>query len=90
VGRLGNTHGRELRTKFWWENLEEKKHKEGLDVDGKILNGSEKKLDGKVWIGFIWLRIQTSAGSCEHAHEPSDSIKCKKCLKWLKSWCNKK
>jgi hypothetical protein len=27
-----------------------------------------------LWIGFIWLRIRTMAGSCEHANEPSGSI----------------
>jgi hypothetical protein len=25
--------------------------------------------------GFIWLRIGTGAGFCEHGNEPSDSIK---------------
>jgi hypothetical protein len=62
VAGLCRTHGRELRTKFWWENFEKKEHKQVLDVDGKILNGSEKKQDGKLWIGFIWLTIHTSAG----------------------------
>jgi hypothetical protein len=33
------------------------------------------KKDGKVWIGFIWLRIVTVVRCCEHGNEPSDSIK---------------
>jgi hypothetical protein len=30
---------------------------------------------GKVWTGFILLRIGTVAGCCEHGNEPSGSIK---------------
>jgi hypothetical protein len=30
---------------------------------------------GKMCTGFIWLRIGTLVGSCEHSNEPSDSIK---------------
>jgi hypothetical protein len=26
-------------------------------------------------IGFVWLRIGTGGGSCEHGNEPFDSIK---------------
>jgi hypothetical protein len=33
-----------------------------------------------VLIGLIWLRIETSGGSCEHGNEPSGSIKCWKFL----------
>jgi hypothetical protein len=28
------------------------------------------------WTGFIWLRIQKMAGSCEYDNEYLDSIKC--------------
>jgi hypothetical protein len=28
-----------------------------------------------MWARFIWLRIGTSGGSCEHGNEPSGSIK---------------
>jgi hypothetical protein len=28
---------------------------------------------GKVWIGFIWLRIESVPGSCKHSNEPSGS-----------------
>jgi hypothetical protein len=31
--------------------------------------------DRVVWTGLIWLRIGTSAGSCEHGNETSGSIK---------------
>jgi hypothetical protein len=33
-------------------------------------------LRGMGWIGFIWLRIGTSEGSCEHGNDPLGSIKC--------------
>jgi hypothetical protein len=32
--------------------------------------------DGLVLTKFIWLRIGTSGGLCEHGNEPSGSIKC--------------
>jgi hypothetical protein len=35
-----------------------------------------EKYDGRVWTGSIWLRIETSGGSCEHGNEPLGSIKC--------------
>jgi hypothetical protein len=31
------------------------------------------KMGERVRIGFIWLRIGTVAGYCEHGNEPSDS-----------------
>jgi hypothetical protein len=43
-------------------------------TDGRIIL---KFMLGKcvgVWTGFIWLRIGTVAGSCEHGNEPSVSI----------------
>jgi hypothetical protein len=45
-------------------------------VDGKIiLEWILGKQAGKVWIGFIWLRIGTNGGCCENGNEPSGSIK---------------
>jgi hypothetical protein len=47
----------------WLESLKGKDHSEELGVDGRIILQSvlEKK-GGKVWNGFIWLRIGTSSG----------------------------
>jgi hypothetical protein len=42
-----------------------------------------------VWIGLMWLRIETSKavkGSCEHGTEPSGSIKCWEVLEWPHNW----
>jgi hypothetical protein len=36
----------------------------------------KEKYGGVVRIGFIWLRIETVEGSCEHSNEPFGSIKC--------------
>jgi hypothetical protein len=45
-----------MHTKFLSENLKGRDHAEDVGIDGRIM------LDecGKVWIGFIWLRIGTN------------------------------
>jgi hypothetical protein len=43
---------------------------EDLNADeGLILTWILNKQDMRLWTGFIWLRIGTSAGSCEHGNE---------------------
>jgi hypothetical protein len=44
------------------------------------------KQDGVVWIGFIWLKIGTSGGVCEHGNELSGSINSWKFLRKLSDW----
>jgi len=34
---VARTERREIRTGFWWENLEERGHLEDLDLDGNII-----------------------------------------------------
>jgi hypothetical protein len=34
-----------------------------------------RKQGGRVWIGFIWLRIGPDGGSCENGNESSGYIK---------------
>jgi hypothetical protein len=42
---------------------EGKKHLDGLGIDGRITQQCIlKKQDGKVWVGFILLSIETSDG----------------------------
>ena len=44
----------EVRTGFWWGNLRERDHLEGLDVAGRmILKRIFKQWDGEARIGFI-------------------------------------
>jgi hypothetical protein len=40
-----------------------------------VLNWILGKYVEKVWIGFIWLRILSNGGLCEHGNEHSGSIK---------------
>jgi hypothetical protein len=50
-------------TGVWWESPKEKDHLKVLGVDGRM--GSKWTLgglDGRVWSGFIWLRIGTFGG----------------------------
>lgn len=49
-----------MHTRFWWVNMKERDHFEDLYLDGRIiLKQILKKQCGKVWAGFIWLRIGT-------------------------------
>ena len=42
---------------------ERKNHLDGQSIDGRItLQRILKKQDGKVWVGFTWLSIETSDG----------------------------
>jgi hypothetical protein len=52
-----------MHTGFLLENLKRKDHFEDLVVDGKmILEPILMKCRGKVWTGFIWLKIGSSGG----------------------------
>jgi hypothetical protein len=62
---------------YWWEIQMEKDHQEDQDVGGWIiLKSILERWRGMVWTGFIWLRIGTVEGTCEHGNEPWRSIKC--------------
>jgi hypothetical protein len=50
----------EVHARFWWGNLRERDHLEGLDVDGRIiLKWIFRKWNRESWIGLIWLRKVT-------------------------------
>jgi hypothetical protein len=56
-------HGRDEKCVhyFWLESVKGRDHSEELGVDGKILLAwILGKQGGKVWTGFVWLRIGTS------------------------------
>jgi len=62
VGGTCSTHGRDEKyiTKFWLNNLKGRDQLEDTDVYGKII--LDCIYGGKVWTGFICLRIGTSGG----------------------------
>jgi len=50
-----------MYTKFWSQNLKGINHSEDLGIDGKIiLEWIVGKQGGKVWPGFIWLKVGIS------------------------------
>jgi len=51
-----------MHTNFWSEHLTGRDHSEEVGVDGKILEWILGKYSGKVWSGFICLRIGASGG----------------------------
>jgi hypothetical protein len=67
--RLAGHEARMLRRgmhiEYWWENQKEKGHWEDKDVcvwnNIKWIIERERE-NGMVWIGLIWLRIETSGG----------------------------
>jgi hypothetical protein len=46
-------------SKYWMENLKRRVHTEDLDLDRLILKWILGNQGGRVWTGFIWLRIGT-------------------------------
>jgi len=52
-----------MPTKFWSENLKGRKYPVDLNVGERIIvEWVLEKQGGKVWTGFIWLRIGISGG----------------------------
>jgi len=49
-----------MLTKLWSENQKERHHTEDLGLDGRTLEWMLGKWDVNMWIGCIWLRIETS------------------------------
>jgi len=64
----------EVYSGFWWGDLRERGHLEGLDIDGKIiLKWVFRAWDGRAWSGLIWLRI----GTDECGNELAGCIRCR-------------
>jgi len=52
-----------VHTKCWSKNLKGRDHSEDSGVDGKkIFEWILEEQTGKLWMGFIWLWIETSGG----------------------------
>jgi hypothetical protein len=45
-----------------------------------------KNPEGRVWSGFIWLRMETSVCSCEHGNGTMGSIRCEEFLDWFNNY----
>jgi hypothetical protein len=53
----------EMFANCWTENLKQIYHFEDLDIDGMMtLKRILKKQDGRLWTGFVWLRIGSTNG----------------------------
>jgi len=51
---------REMHIRFWWGDLRETVHLEGLGLGGRIiLKWIFKKWNGEAWTGMIWLKKGT-------------------------------
>jgi hypothetical protein len=58
------------------QNPRKRGNLEDSSINGRIiLYDILKKYDGGISTGFIWLRMGTVAGCCEHGTEESGSIK---------------
>ena len=44
---------------------------QGVGENGRTLKWMLKKLDGRTWNGFIWLKISKVVGCCEYGDEIS-------------------
>jgi hypothetical protein len=62
--RYGAFELREIRMKFWFENLEGRSHSEDIEIDGKIILERIFQKQGRKLCteGFTCLRIATSDG----------------------------
>jgi len=75
-GHVARVEEMRIYIDFWSENLKGKDHSEDLVVDGRIiLEWILGKYGGKLWTGFMCLRIETTGGLSEYGNEISGSIK---------------
>jgi hypothetical protein len=52
-----------MHTILWFENLKSRDNLEDLDIDGRIILESDVgRQGGRIWMGFICLRIWISGG----------------------------
>jgi hypothetical protein len=50
-----------MHRRFWYENFKERNYLGYTCVNGRItLKWFLKTKDGRVWVGFFWLRIRTN------------------------------
>jgi hypothetical protein len=71
MDRECRTHWRGLHTGFWFKNLKQRGYKETQKYSYMEGNSAIDLRD----IGFIWLRIEKTVGSCEDGNKTSVSIR---------------
>jgi hypothetical protein len=71
----------EMLTEFWWGDLMERDHLEGLD-GSIILKWMLKKVG---WEALYWNFPAQVACTCECSNEPLGVIKCGEFLDWLRT-----
>jgi hypothetical protein len=53
--------GGEIHKGFWWRYPKKRERLEDLRVDGKLtLKLILKEWDGRLWTGFIWIRLEAN------------------------------
>jgi hypothetical protein len=71
-----------MHTRFWLQNLKERRHFDRLGVNGRIiLNWILNRQGGTTWTGFIWLRIGTGRSQL-----PCDLRRGSAAVRLLGSW----
>jgi hypothetical protein len=69
------------------ESLKGRDYSEYLHIDGRIiLKWISRKRGGRLWSGFIRLRMGPVTDSCEHGDGPLGFIKGGKFLDWLSDY----
>jgi hypothetical protein len=54
--------GKELCTKFWWENLQERTTRRPTHTHMDNIKMDLKETGWEVWTGFMWLNVTTRGG----------------------------
>jgi hypothetical protein len=78
---VSSTHGRELRTGFWYENLKERDQYE--DVGDDDIKMYLREIGRRCGLHSSGSGYGPVAGSCEHGNESSGSIMCWDLFPWV-------
>jgi hypothetical protein len=76
AGHTAPFERRKIHTMFRHERLKEGGHMEKPGIDGRIMIKIDLKIqDGRLWTGFMWLRMVIGGNSGDHRNETSGSLK---------------
>jgi len=75
-----------IHTGFWWGRVKGRVHMQDLGINGRIaLTWIIRKVDERLWTGFISLVIVKVVGCCERGNEHSGSIGCEELIDLLRN-----